>query len=373
MSNRLVIYDIDLPQFMENRAFDANLMSEFPGGSAGVMLAQRLRSRGVEIQTADVFLRNPQFEGQAVVYSNEITQFTRTLIHELNIPGAVCSSAESPIVAWRFYSDLPETSKWFRNMCLFPGASERIDPSAHFEPLYWPYPDLTPRDSPEWDSRQFLTLINSNKRAFGWPAPIFDIRHPRFSAYKLREAWKANRARRGNDWLSTELYVDRLESIRHFGTTEGFDLYGRGWSEPTSGADAVTRAAIQRSYRGEIPALDKLEVLERHKFCLCFENCAFPGYITEKIFDCLVAGTIPVYLGAPDIAEYVPADTYIDFREFAGYAELEGYLRNMSASAAGAYREAARAFLSSAVAVRFTEEHLVARVESLLLTAFEDQ
>lgn len=371
--SRLVVYDIDLPPFMENRALDADLMRQYPGASAGPALAERLRAHDVEMQTADVFLRSPKFDGKAVVYSNDTTRFTRRLIHELGIPGAVCSSAESPIVVWRFYSDLSEISAWYRNMCLFPGARERVSPSSHFEPMYWPYPDLTPADSPPWSGRGFLTLVNSNKRAFGWPAPLFDVRHPRSSAIHLYRAWGANRAHRSDDWFRTELYLDRLDSIRHFGAGDGFDLYGRGWDGPTSGADAGTRAAIHRSYRGEIPPHDKLKVLEGYKFSLCFENCAFPGYITEKIFDCLIAGTIPIYLGAPDVAEYIPAEAFIDFREFAGYPELETFIRGISDADGQAYVEAARAFLGSPAAQRFTEEHFVTEMSRMLLESLEDQ
>jgi len=373
MRTRLVIYDIDLPPFMENRAFDVELMRQYPGGSAGAALAERLQTQGVKMQTADVFLRDPDLSTRAVVYSNEVTRFSRTLIHDLGIPGAVCSSGESPIVAWRFYSDLPEISTRYRNMRLFPGASERVAHSTHFQPFYWPYDDLTPRDSPAWGSRRFLTLINSNKRAFGWPSPFFNVRHPRHSARMLARAWAVNRARHGNDWLSTELYVDRLRAIRHFGAIDGFDLYGRGWTDPTAGADGSTRTAIGQSYRGEIPALDKLRVLQRYKFCLCFENCSFPGYITEKIFDCLVSGTIPIYLGAPDISNYVPAGAFIDLRDFAGFAELELHLRSMSNHDAEGYRETARAFLRSADAEKFTEAHLVMEVERMLLDSLEDQ
>ncbi len=371
--SRLVVFDVDIPPFMENRAFDAELMRQYPGGSATAALAARLRLNGVRMQTVDVFLRNPTGHDKVVVHTNDTTRFTRTLIHELHIPGALCSSAESPIVARRFYSDLPEISKWYKNVCLYPGAQSRVAPSSHFEPFYWPYPDLTPTDSPDWGTRRFLTLINSNKRAFGWPAPIFDVRHPRFSAYQLLASWEANRARRKDSWMKTELYVDRLEAIRHFGSSDALDLYGRGWDGSTSGADEATRVAIQQSYRGEIPALEKLQVLEQYKYCLCFENCSFPGYITEKIFDCLVSGTIPVYLGAPDVSDAIPAGTFIDFRDFTGYPELDAFLRGITTAEADGYRQAARTFLASADARKFTEEHIVTEMTRMLLDSFEDQ
>ena len=71
------------------------------------------------------------------------------------------------------------------------------------------------------------------------------------------------------------------------------------------------------------------------------------GWITEKIFDCLFTGTIPVYWGAPDIADHVPPECFIDMRRFGSYAELEAHLRSLSAQEICAYRQAARAFLAS--------------------------
>ena len=152
---------------------------------------------------------------------------------------------------------------------------------------------------------------------------------------------------------------------------EGFDLYGRGWDQPTSGADRDTQAAIDRSYRGEIPAFDKLDTLGNYRFSLCFENTAFPGYITEKIFDCFVAGSIPVYLGAPDIDDYIPRDAFIDFRDFRDYAALEAHLRGLTDAEADGHRAAAREYVESEGAARFTEAHFVDDLSDLLLGSFE--
>ena len=54
--DRLVIYDIDHPPFMANQAFDATQMSQYPGASAIVALAERLGESGVGMVTADARL-----------------------------------------------------------------------------------------------------------------------------------------------------------------------------------------------------------------------------------------------------------------------------------------------------------------------------
>ena len=59
---------------------------------------------------------------------------------------------------------------------------------------------------------------------------------------------------------------------------------------------------------------------------LCFENAELKGWLTEKLFECLRTGTIPIYWGATDIEELVPTDCFIDMRRFADYSELLAYL-----------------------------------------------
>jgi alpha(1,3/1,4) fucosyltransferase len=65
------------------------------------------------------------------------------------------------------------------------------------------------------------------------------------------------------------------------------------------------------------------------------------------LFDCLLAGTVPIYLGAPDIERWVPQDCYVDMREFSSYRELRAFLHDLSSRDIEAYREAGRAYIES--------------------------
>ncbi|CAN6483887.1 unnamed protein product [Victoria cruziana] len=53
--------------------------------------------------------------------------------------------------------------------------------------------------------------------------------------------------------------------------------------------------------------VDKVETLKKYKFSLAFENSNEEDYVTEKFFQSLVAGTIPVVIGAPNIVDFSPA------------------------------------------------------------------
>jgi hypothetical protein len=71
----------------------------------------------------------------------------------------------------------------------------------------------------------------------------------------------------------------------------------------------------------------KINVISHYKFCLAFENSRSVDYVTEKFFDPLMAGTVPVYRGAPNIGDFAPGDKcFINADDFSGPAELAEYL-----------------------------------------------
>ena len=128
------------------------------------------------------------------------------------------------------------------------------------------------------------------------------------------------------------------------------DLYGRGWERWWS-RQAMwmpywrNRRKLMSIYKGACAS--KFDVLQHYQFCLCFENMAMNGYITEKLFDCLYAGTIPLYLGATDILRYVPQDVFIDCRKYPSWNAMWDDVRAMPASRVQEMREAGRDFLTS--------------------------
>lgn len=82
------------------------------------------------------------------------------------------------------------------------------------------------------------------------------------------------------------------------------------------------------------PAADKLKTLSAYRYSLCLENDSHPlwsaGYVTEKIFDCFYAFTLPVYFGASNVEKVIPKECFIDLRNFSSLSKLDDYLRAMS-------------------------------------------
>jgi hypothetical protein len=78
---------------------------------------------------------------------------------------------------------------------------------------------------------------------------------------------------------------------------------------------------------------DKAHVMKTHKFCIAMENNVDPDYVTEKLWDCLAAGAVPVYFGAPNVAEHLPGGraSAIFVEDFATPAALAAHLREVGA------------------------------------------
>jgi hypothetical protein len=145
-----------------------------------------------------------------------------------------------------------------------------------------------------------------------------------------------------------ELYSARRRAIRWFEQhhPEHFDLYGVGWDR---GGERYP------SYRGTIDR--KLDVQSRYWFTICFENARdIPGYITEKIFDSFLARSVPVYLGPDNITEHVPAEAFVDARDFRSYEQLYDFLLSVEPEDYERYLAAARDFIASGRARQFTDE-----------------
>jgi len=73
--------------------------------------------------------------------------------------------------------------------------------------------------------------------------------------------------------------------------------------------------------RGYKPFEHKQDGLLPYSYSVIIENVQEPDYFTEKLLDCLICGTIPVYWGAPNISHYFKVDGMVICNDLA---ELQG-------------------------------------------------
>ncbi len=70
----------------------------------------------------------------------------------------------------------------------------------------------------------------------------------------------------------------------------------------------------------------------REQFALLLmQKIKVDSYGSEKFFEPLIVGSVPVYLGAPNIAEYAPAPkSFINVHDFSSVDKLAEYLTFLS-------------------------------------------
>jgi hypothetical protein len=357
MSKTFVVLDTANTGFYGNRIFDVKHASQFPGAQIWPKLHRAATRRGWAMVTCDVQAETRSGDARIAVISEEVTSFTESLLRQGGIP-ALLMSGESPNVARRFYFHLRRHAKRYMNVLLFGGFRGRIQPPTRFHTLYWPN-EKAPALRKDWNEKRLLVMVASNKhtRSVQEQGPF---RAMRTAVVSLKHS-----GLRMVDPLFRfkDLYAERYKALSFFAEEEGFDLYGRGWDKNSG----INRKAWDR-IRALNPtaARSKIETLSSYRFSLCFENCVFPGYVTEKIFDCFLGGCIPIYWGAPDIDAYVPSDAYVDMRAFSRWQDLRSFIRQTSARTANNYLDAGESFLTSESFRRFETDTLVAKIVDIL-------
>lgn len=81
----------------------------------------------------------------------------------------------------------------------------------------------------------------------------------------------------------------RLAFLERIRPQLDFDLYGRGFA----------------------PIEDKWDALAPYRYSIVVENYSGPYYWSEKLADCLLAWTLPIYYGATNISDYLPSEAMV--------------------------------------------------------------
>jgi hypothetical protein len=261
----------------------------------------------------------------------------------------------------RYYRQLTRPSDHRAKLYLVLLENPANRPDNYWRSLHQPFERVFTYCSDWADGRKYIQFMLPNRLPL--PVRLSTAEKKRFCVTIASQKYNAH---------PKELYSERVRAIRWFEREhpEEFDLYGTQWDRWWfKGAlsrlnlflgvfyrkfPAWGRRADFPSHRGVVPR--KHEVLKQYRFSLCYENAVFPGYITEKPFDCWLAGCVPVYLGAPDIDRHVPPGTYIDRRQFKDHADLYRYLKSMSASEYEGYLAAIETFLNGPAARPFSAE-----------------
>jgi hypothetical protein len=94
------------------------------------------------------------------------------------------------------------------------------------------------------------------------------------------------------------------------GKIKQLDLLGGG-NYPIAEAMARIRNEEEKKNLGFKPIEDKWEGLAPYKYSLAIENEVVPDYWSEKIADCFLSWTLPIYYGCMNLEDYFPKDSFI--------------------------------------------------------------
>lgn len=97
------------------------------------------------------------------------------------------------------------------------------------------------------------------------------------------------------------------------------DIFGPNWAD---GVAIYNDRLVKGVYHTNFSK--KIEDLKNYKFCFALENTIAPHYVTEKIWQAIVAGCLPIYYAGRShtIYEDFPEDSFIDFALLSGFDEL---------------------------------------------------
>ena len=376
MGKFVLCFSADIAELRNNKLFDEKVAARFPG-AMWVSHLKRHSRWPIEFLTADVALARLDSK---LLDANNILIIQHNLDSDceaLVSAGArifLLTMFESPLYAPAFYRSIAESSTQCRWLMTFealglglPNTLNAYFPSfsiAHLDRL---------NDKLAWGDRQHASMVVANKyvltRLFSVDSgPIFMVW---WLMKAIRQWLSGNPNSIGAKYAHFQLQDRRLEIIEALLKRAKLDLFGAGWDKLYR-IPPDARKRIAPLIKTSITTVsDKRTCLSQYKFNICFENYAAPSYVTEKIFDAMLSGTVPVYFGAQDIGIYVPASCFVDASSFATMNELADYLEKITESEALAIIAAGQEFLRSDLGLQYSYEAMAARVAAKLDEFFQ--
>ncbi len=348
-----VFVDPSSHHFLRNELFNPANRHNVDGAHAPYFLLRDVFQRnGIEVKTADYLIRGEKKNKVNVYFSLGISTNYEQLARQDDVILSAFFTLEAATVQRSTFRRLHSISRHFRRVyCYSPAdALERFGcKGLQFQRFLIPYCSNRVFDD-LWKKtdRKFLVLLNYNRLG--------------------RDPWH-------------DLYRERLRALEFFSRYDEIDLYGLGWDKPPYIVGdtwiPATFTILHRYLREHVAFLKKhpyQEVVRKayrgvaeskyvtqsdYTFTICYENVMLPGWINENIFDCFLVGTIPIYLGAPDVTDYVPAECFIDKRQFPTYDDLRAYLKSLTWKEIQTYKENARDYMASEKFKPFSKEAFV--------------
>jgi len=152
---------------------------------------------------------------------------------------------------------------------------------------------------------------------------------------------------------SINLYPVRDLFIAELIECKAAKVFGKGWDVVNPSIAATQIGVHEKGFRFQ----KQVEISDANpRYVLALENSMLPNYISEKIHDGFASDRVTLYLGAPNVDDYIPSSAYICLKPFFDQSmktintkDLIAYLSSVSDKEYESIRESARVFREQSV------------------------
>jgi len=227
-----------------------------------------------------------------------------------------------PFSGFHTFGKTPKHLEWCRDNSA-PGGKMYVDGwvmHAHNEAIYPKYGWLTePRSiTPElyqWLDSNIDFVINTFDK--------FVVSDTRYLSFSPKFVWSPI----GGSWVHDKGIHKKSKMISMICSNKNMCL---GHKKRLMWRDRL-QGNVDIFGKGFNPVDKKEDALNDYMFSVVLENEECPGYFTEKIIDCFLTGTIPIYVGAPNIGRFFNMDGIFLLEEHKVELSKELYAERMDA------------------------------------------
>jgi glycosyltransferase involved in cell wall biosynthesis len=214
------------------------------------------------------------------VYNQLDGEFDISVIQDTDILKVI--SGETKINRGKLIADVHEPPYLFNQSEVY---SKLMENSEKFDVILTNHPVLLTLPNSEFRNSGYEVVLNKNihKQTY----PILQDN----SLMKLYDKSKMVSFISSNKTFTTG-HLFRIECLNHVNLNKrDVDIFGVGIRE----------------------IVGKIEALKDYRFSITMENGQYENYFTEKILDCFLTGTIPIYHGCPNIDQFFNIEGFYIF------------------------------------------------------------
>jgi hypothetical protein len=219
-----------------------------------------------------IFIRNQIENGDIEILDDDIVVYTDTSLHkaiDIKSKKKIALMIESPEIHKQYYEYIEQNNKLFDMVLTF--SKKLLDKGENYKFNVYGTTWIHETYRNIYTKSKFCSLILSNK-------------------------------------MQTSGHVLR-HNIASILINTNIDMYGAGYKP----LPHLTTRNFDKDHCGAGISNQKILGLKDYMFSIVIENCKEDYYFTEKLVDCFLTGTIPIYYGCPSIHKFFNGNGILSF------------------------------------------------------------